>query len=235
MSTAEMEDIECLACQRSWAVPIYRGLRIGALPHVRAALLRGDWQIFTCPRCGARVQAHRYPVIYTDFPRGIYIAVEAVGADPAAALAAHKSAFDACFTLGPDVAEELGQSLRPRLVFGIGALREKLLILEGGLDDVSLEAVKGDVLRAEGLGTGDVELRLLTVLDGGHLLLAKVAPVRPDPDQPGGLRLAPARAPLGFVTVQRWRYDRRVSDRAALLQDWPQLRDGWIVDLSVAQ
>ena len=207
---------------------MYRGLRIARLPHVREAILRGDWQVYACPSCGARTQVHRYPVVYTDFPRGIYVAVEAATAEVEPALARHREAFDACFTLGPEVAEALGGSLSPRLVFGMPALREKLLVMEGGLDDVVIEAVKGDLLAAEGVPLDSVELRLLTVLPGGHLMFARFPPVvRSD------AAVVPARVPSGFSTVPSWKVEHRAADRARLFEDWPTLRDGWVVDIGL--
>lgn len=230
MSTASLDAVTCPSCGHGWQVVVYRGLRIARLPHVREAILRGDWQVFGCPGCGTRVQVHRYPVVYTDFPRGIYIAVEGSTADVDAALARHRAAFDDCFTFGPEVAEELGSGLSPRLVFGMAALREKLLLMEGGLDDVVVEAVKGDLLTEEGLAVDTVELRLLTVLPGGHLLFARLPPfVRSDAE----LAVVPPRRPIGFSTVPAWKVDRRAADRVRLLEDWPKLRDGWVIDVGL--
>ena len=85
-----------------------------------------------------------------------------------------RATFDESFGTGaPPVAQKIGKKLTPRLVFGWGALREKLVAREAEINDIDLELVKALVLRAPGDSPvmGDAELRLIE-LDADELVLA---------------------------------------------------------------
>jgi len=73
----------------------------------------------------------------------------------------------------PTAAREIGATLRARLVFGWPALREKLLAVDLGLEDVSLELLKMAVLRnvQRPPFADDHELRL----DGGDATTLNLA------------------------------------------------------------
>ena len=68
----------------------------------------------------------------------------------------------------PPMVRSIGVNLRVRITFGWPALREKLLCVDHGLDDVVLEQLK--ILLVRGLPSSplgdDVELRLTEVRDG---------------------------------------------------------------------
>lgn len=216
-----MAALACPACAERFDVALFRGMRIGRLPDVRRAILMRTFEVFDCPCCGARVQAHHTPLVYTDFARFQYIAVEGRGsADVGAALARHRAAFDHAFLFGPDLAEELGRQVAPRLVFGLGALREKLVLADAGLDDRVVEAVKGDLLREAGLAPQQAQLRVEEVLDGGHLLCARLGPEGAGP--------TPV---MGWVTATADRVARRAARRESIGDDWPRLGRDWVVDL----
>jgi hypothetical protein len=221
VSTREVATIACPKCAERFDIALFRGLRIGRLPDVRRAILARSFEVFSCPACHAVVQAHQAPLVYTDFARFQYVAVEARGpADLAAVLARHREAFDRAFLFGPAVAEELARQLVPRLVFGLGALREKLLLSDAGLDDRVVEAVKGDLLAEAGLTPQAAQLRVEEVLDGGHLLCARLGPEGggPTPVQ-------------GWMTARAERVTRRAARRDAISDDYPWLRTDWVVDL----
>lgn len=120
-----------------------------------------------------------------------------------------------------------------RLVFGTLALREKLLAWDNALDDLVLEAVKGDALRARGLALEANELRLSAVHPEGPLVFTRLAPPAPRPAAPEGVDLLPERVVLGPVLVPRGAYTERIRQRGAVLGDYPWLADDWVVDLLV--
>ena len=71
-------------------------------------------------------------------------------------------------------ARELGAGLKPRVVFGLAAFREKLLAKEHELDDVDLELLKIAILRnsPESPLSPTIELRFIEVTDEGNLAFA---------------------------------------------------------------
>lgn len=234
MSTVELQALRCPACAHDWQHPLYRGLHITRLPAVRKAILDGTWQLLTCPACGIRVQATRLPLIYTDFAHPTYIAVEGRGhADWRARVQEHQQTFDTCFTFGPPDAEALGSHLQPRLVFGLGALREKLQILDAGLDDRVVEALKADLLAEAGLRCADAQLRIAAFLPGGHLMFVRLPPSGAERPLADGIDVVPPLAPLDYVTTPQRRYARRAEQRARIADDHPHLRADWVVDAHV--
>ena len=74
-------------------------------------------------------------------------------------------------------AQEIGRDLQTRLVFGWAALREKLLLAENNLDDVTFELVKIALLRGmeQPPLSNDSELRLVTLDESeGELEVASI-------------------------------------------------------------
>ena len=215
MSTWVHREVPCPGCGATNRTPILKGIHITRLPAVREDIVAGRFQRTTCPHCGFQAQIES-TTVYTDFDNGQYIAVEPPAPkDWRAALAPHQAVFDRCFTMGPPIAEELGRGIRHRLVFGVDALREKVLLWDAGLDDRVLESCKGDWLASEGKGPRDEELRLTGVLPGGHCVLR---------------RLSPRRELLGHTTLLADDYQRRLSGTGS---QYPQLMGDWVVDLYV--
>jgi CpXC protein len=134
-------------------------------PDLRAEILAGEFQAITCANCGTRL---RLPVhlSYLDMGRGNWILAEAVEqvAEWREVEAASRAIFDQCYGLeASPMAQGLARGLRPRLVFGWAALREKLLCDDLGLDDVVVELVKLTMLRTipGAIVNEDRELRLV--------------------------------------------------------------------------
>lgn len=118
-------------------------------PDLRAAVLKGTFQSVKCAKCGTEMRLPPH-LTYLDLGHGQWIAAEPVTLLeqwPEAEAEAQK-AYDMAFgeEATPD-AREIGEELKPRLVFGWPALREKLLAEELGLDDVTLELLKMAVMR----------------------------------------------------------------------------------------
>lgn len=182
MSTFFPYQAKCPSCGHRFVAELARGLHITRLPQIRQQLLDGTFQIFTCPACG-KPTVIEATVVYTDFERFEYVAVEtSASAKWQAALARHKTVFQGCFEHGPPIAHDMGAKFKRRVVYGFRALREKLLIWDAGLDDRVVEAVKGDLVDDEGEAPKQIVLRLSRILEGGHLLFAAYRPVIVEPE-----------------------------------------------------
>jgi len=141
VSTWEHFDVACPRCGAGFRAPVLKGVHISWLPEVRETVRDGTFARHTCPSCGLTVQIES-STAYTDFEHGQYVGVESPErTDWRVARAHHLRVFDECFTFGPPVAEELAGSMIHRVVFGVHALREKVLVWDAGLDDRAVEAV----------------------------------------------------------------------------------------------
>jgi hypothetical protein len=202
------------------------------LPQIREELVRGTFQVFTCPGCEKPFVVED-TLVYTDFERNEYVAVETVAsASWQAAVARHHTVFRNCFENGPPIAQAWGAMFKRRVVFGLRGLREKIVLWDAGLDDRIVEAVKGDVLREEDASPRDVVLRVSRVLDGGHLLFSMHEPVRRPADVTAGATFAMSLSPpLDFVTAPAARYASRAASSSQIQVDYPWLHDDWLVDL----
>jgi hypothetical protein len=208
-------------------VRVLKGMHITRLPEQRAAILRGDLQRAQCAACGV---GFRYEAqsIYTDFSRYEYVAVEPPqGGDWRALRAHHIGVFDRTFQMGPAVASDLAGGVCPRLVFGLGALREKLLCWDAGLDDRVLELCKASWCAREGVETSSTLLRLEAVLDGGHMMLAVLEPsVRVGDAGVFSLPKLKARA-----VIQKDQIEKLHRRQTTLIAEVPWLKEPWLVDL----
>ena len=175
MSLFKTTEIACPSCGKALSFESVFSVNADRRPDLRQAILAGEFQRMECPDCGARFR------LDTDFnlldvARGQWIV-----AAPVAAMAdwpSHEQAARELFeraygATASDLAQEIGKRLKPRIVFGWPALREKVLAAEHGLDDIALEACKAAVMRGvKGLPvSGVADLRLADV-DGDQLVLA---------------------------------------------------------------
>ncbi|MGB5560201.1 MAG: CpXC domain-containing protein [Paracoccaceae bacterium] len=163
MSLSEIRDCPCPECAAIAPVEFFASVDAD----LRTDILTGQLQRVTCPACKA-VYRPEPGLTYLDAQAGLWIS-----ARPADALArwdheeaAAGAAFDESYgPSAPDIAQEIGTGLHPRLTFGWPALREKLMIADQGLNDVTVEMLKLSVLRnrpGNPAGQG-IELRLLDV------------------------------------------------------------------------
>lgn len=176
MSLFKTTALACPACNRPLSFQTVYSVNADRRPDLRAAILDGSFQRMDCPHCGA---GFRLDCDFTmlDIGRGQWIVAAPVAAiaDWQAREAQAREMFGRAYGAeAPAIAREIGQRLRPRIVFGWPALREKLVVADFGLDDVALEAVKATVLRASTVpipGQAVAELRLVAA-DSKELLLA---------------------------------------------------------------
>jgi hypothetical protein len=122
-------------------VPVAQSINAGRSPECRDRIVAGEFQRPTCAECEAAFEIDN-PFMYVDLPRGQWIGVFATDDEsgwreyenePQEALAVAKAA---------PAGELVTGNPRVRCVFGLSALREKLILDDHGLDDVSVEVLK---------------------------------------------------------------------------------------------
>ncbi|MEP7301088.1 MAG: CpXC domain-containing protein [Caldimonas sp.] len=179
MSLFITSEITCPVCATKFDFKTVHSVNADRRPDFRDAILAGTFQQVDCPKCKTQFRLDSN-FNYVDLKRGQWIAAEPVAA--AAQWQAREEVARALFAMAygeqaGEQAREVGAGLRPRLVFGWPALREKLLAGEHGLDDVAVEACKATAMRnaAELSTSGDADLRLVEV-KGDRLVFAWVNP-----------------------------------------------------------
>lgn len=149
MSTFLDQDITCRSCGQSWVRPVATFLDAAAdLDRARTELQHNRFQRFACPGCSQRAIAAR-PLRWCDREARLWVAMLPDTAErqwprwerDVRTMAAWDIAQD-----GTDASDLSGWTLR--LVFGLQALREKLIAHREGLDDASLELLKLELLEA---------------------------------------------------------------------------------------
>jgi len=116
-------------------------------PEVVAAILTGRFNVFSCGGCGGEFLVDS-PLVYIDLEAGHWIHMFSRGDEPSWATreAEADHTFERAMGAHPALRDR-AKAIAQRTVFGLGALREKLLALRSGLDDGALEALKLDMLR----------------------------------------------------------------------------------------
>lgn len=169
MSLFKAMTVTCPSCGKSISVDAVGSVNADRRPDLRDEILAGTFQTVTCGECDEAFRLEP-DFNYLDAGRGQWIA-----GMPASRMPQHddletvsKEAFDRSY--GPDsspAAQDIGNDLQARLVFGWPAMREKILIRDCGLDDEVIELLKIDLMRRlpEINLVKGVELRLLAVRD----------------------------------------------------------------------
>jgi hypothetical protein len=161
---------KCPKCGTEEEVQLAASVNADRRPDLRAAILDGSFQATDCPNCGTRMRLPAH-MTYISQQRGQWILVDAPDAlsKLADGEAEAHAVFDGLYgPHAPDVAQEIGRELKPRLVFGWPALREKLLCGDHHIDDTTLELLKIAVLRnvPNPPLADQTELRLVGQTDG---------------------------------------------------------------------
>ena len=149
MSMFHPATITCPKCGTEMTVERNASVNADRRPGLRAAILDGSFQATECAKCHAAMRLPPH-LTYIDVGRGNWIAAE-----PATMLEQWPEVEEEVFDVyarafgdeAPAAARELGEGLRPRLVFGWAALREKLICEDLRLDDTTLELLKMAIMR----------------------------------------------------------------------------------------
>lgn len=149
MSIFHIGAVVCSNCGTETEIQRSASVNADLRPDLRAAILDGSFQAADCPRCGTRLRLPPH-LTFLELRKECWIAVE-----PASAIERWPeverrilSVYDRAFGSGaPKVARDLGANVRPRLAFGWPALREKLIAIDLGLDDITVELLKMSIIR----------------------------------------------------------------------------------------
>lgn len=127
MSTCICKEVSCPKCGAIKKTQMWPGMNIASNPELREKVLKETLFDWDCPDCGYRMQLV-YPCLYHDKSRKLMICV------------APNGNTDALKNLEEQFPQLSG--IKKRLVLNLAELKEKVLIFEAGLDDVSVELVK---------------------------------------------------------------------------------------------
>lgn len=211
MSLFELQEVTCPACDARQSVEIAFSLNASRRPDLREAVIDRSYQRFTCEQCASEFRAEPH-LVYLDIRRNQWILAKAVTGLHAWSdfEAAAKVLFAEHYgENAPPAAQAVGDTLSVRVVFGWSALREKLLIDDAGLDDVTVEYVKVLLLRAldETPLADDAELRFERLGDDGVLRFVWY--------------VGASETPVEEVEAPRALYDLAVTDA----EPWRALRE----------
>jgi hypothetical protein len=175
MSLFQPVNLVCPNCSALITMDAVGSVNADRRPDLRVSILANDFQDASCHECehSLRLQPN---FNFLDVGRSQWIA-----SMPASYIGRFgeiggevQTLFDQSYgKKAPAAAQSVGNGLSVRLTFGWPALREKLYVREVGLDDITLELCKLDLMRRlpEVLLGAGIELRLLTVA-GDHLSFA---------------------------------------------------------------
>jgi hypothetical protein len=210
MSMFNQATMPCPVCGTLKSFDLVASVNADRRPDLRAAILDGSFQRETCESCGS---SFRTPPLltYVDIGRHQWILAQPGGDLPQWKALEDKAKAVYAVAFGPDApdeAQEMGREVKPRVVFGWGALSEKLLCAEHGLDDVDLELLKMAVLREvpDPPLKDESELRLMGI-EADELILDWIS--------------CEDEHSSGSVRVPHELYDQIAADREA----WQALRD----------
>jgi hypothetical protein len=155
----------CPSCGTAVPFELVHSVNADRAPELRRRIVDETFQRTTCPGCGNDFRVEP-DLNYVEHGRRLWIA-----ALPLERLARWNDAETEAEALFARVygvraspfLQALGREMKRRLTFGWAALREKLVIVDLGLDDVTVELCKMAVLRASASAPvgRDAELRLL--------------------------------------------------------------------------
>jgi len=140
----------CPHCNAEMTCRIAVSLNVTRSPVYREAILNESFHAFTCAACGKKMLVEE-PFIYTDFTRQHWIGVFPRSWESAWAL--HETSAPEAFqqTMAgpytPAIARKMAEGFSVRTVFGLSALREKLVMFDAGIDDALLETLKMELMR----------------------------------------------------------------------------------------
>jgi hypothetical protein len=148
MSTFVPSTIVC-KCGERYSVEVANGLHISLRPDLRQQILDGTFHRFFCPSCGMTAMIDA-TMSFTDFPRRQWFTVAPANGLPWRRqwLEIARTSFQATMVdNAPELVVGWGHEMTRRLMFGLAALREKLITSDAGLDDRVVELLKIQIVR----------------------------------------------------------------------------------------
>ena len=165
MSQFSSSKVECPACGAGFAFELVHSVNADRMPELRKQIVAETFQRMTCPKCNSDFRVEP-DFNYVEHGRNLWIA--ALPLERLTRWKAEEAGAEALFervygVRGSPFMQAIGKRIARRLTFGWAGVREKLVIADRGLDDVTVELCKSAVLRASssapvGLGA---EMRLV--------------------------------------------------------------------------
>lgn len=139
MSDKHIENIKCPTCGHRTDLELWDRIDTDENPEMKLKVRSGEIFSFVCPECGFETEI-QYASLYHDPERKIMIYY--VPTDPTGTIAAMKGEFvdDEGNTI--NLCEGLEGSYIKRIVAQINHMKEKLYIIDRGLDDRIVELMK---------------------------------------------------------------------------------------------
>lgn len=170
MSTFVAATVTCPHCGHAHERQVATSVNAVRSPWLREAILDDSFQREPCEACDHEMVLV-VPFLYVDFDRDILIGVYPLshGGDWASLEREALVAFTTNVVESTSgFARRLSADVRVRTAFGLDALREKIMILEAGLDDAAIEAVKLQLLATRDDLCRDPDSPLLFLEMGSH-------------------------------------------------------------------
>jgi CpXC protein len=212
--------VTCPACKDTFEMRAVESVNADRRPDLRSAIVDRSFQVQSCPKCGEKFRLD--PTFnYVDVARGQWLSIQPLEQledwieNEDEALATFALAYG---DQAPEPAREIGNGLKPRLVFGWPAAREKIIANEHQLDDIALELMKLALIQSldnSPLAPGN-ELRLETV-EGDQIELGWVKAQNDEV--------------VERIRVPREMYDNIVKDQEAWAEVRQKLETGPFVDM----
>src|SRR5262249_6799144 len=149
MSTFAPEEVPCPRCGDRVTRTVATSINGARMADLKRALIEDTFQLFECAVCKSPYHVDS-PFIYVDlearqlvaqYPRAWAHSWKTLEAEP---LHTWRSTL---VDHAPRIVRAESDGYKVRAVFGLAALRDKLLCFESGLDDGVLEALKLDLMR----------------------------------------------------------------------------------------
>jgi hypothetical protein len=150
MSVFKPRTIACPRCGDKRRRVVALSINAPRRPDVRRAILEGRFQRYVCESCGGSFTVDG-PLFYVDFERHQFFGVFPSaweGAWRAVEAEVAESFRQGVAEHAPEFVRAQAPEFTVRAIFGLAALREKLLCLEAGIEDDALEALKLDLMRS---------------------------------------------------------------------------------------
>jgi hypothetical protein len=173
MSYFQTEKVTCPSCGNGVEFDVVFSVNAVARPDLRRAIIDESFQRETCTECGLAFRVDP-EFTYLD-AKGKQWILACPFADRPDWPSFEKYAcnfYNAAFgSDAPEASQGIGEGMACRIVFGWNALREKLIALDQGLDDVTLELTKLALLRTAEKSpmSDDSELRFVAANDNDLL------------------------------------------------------------------
>lgn len=170
MSTFAQRSYPCPRCGVEAVHTVAVSINAGRRPDLRDAMLAGAFQGFDCAACGQPYRVED-PFVYVDFERREWVSHYPPAREAEWPRLEGEPLEDwrqSMVVHAAPAARAKSAGMKLRAVFGLAALREKLLCFAHGVDDGWLEVLKLDLMRTprpDGIGFhADARPRLVAVL-----------------------------------------------------------------------